>query len=116
MQGGLSATFNRFDSHADRWQLVSAWQPHFSLTPTTTRRFGEKLLARIKHQFRLWHRRDQTPAERWQRDSERAQQAVHKVARRPPCRSEAQNLAQRLAGGGNRTRKRKIPACLLITI
>jgi len=60
-----------------------------------TRRFGEKLLATIQHLFRIWHRRDQTPADRWQRDSERAKRAVLKVARRPPCRSEAQNIAQR---------------------
>lgn len=59
------------------------------------RRFGEKLLATIKHLFRLWHRRDQMPAERWQREAERAKRAVLKVARRPPCRSEAQNIAQR---------------------
>ena len=59
------------------------------------RRFGEKLLATIKRLFRIWHCRDQLPAERWQRETERAKRAVLKVARRPPCRSEAQNIAQR---------------------
>ena len=66
-----------------------------TLPDATTRRFGEKLLATIKHLFRLWHRRDQLPAERWQREAERAKRAVLQVARRPPCRSEAQNIAQR---------------------
>jgi transposase len=66
-----------------------------TLPDATTQRFGEKLLATIKHLFRLWHRRDQMPAKRWQRETEQAKQAVLKVARRPPCRSEAQNIAQR---------------------
>jgi transposase len=74
-----------------------------TLPDARTRRFGEKLLATIKHLFRsaelaagrLWHRRDQMPAERWQRETEQAQRAVLKVARRPPCRSEAENIAQR---------------------
>ncbi len=66
-----------------------------TLSSAPTRRFGEKLLATIKHLFRLWHRRDQMPAERWQRETEQAKRAILKVARRPPCRSEAENIAQR---------------------
>jgi transposase len=66
-----------------------------TLPNAPTRRFGEKLLATIKHLFRIWHRRDQMPAERWQRETDRAKRAVLKVARRPPCRSETQNIAQR---------------------
>ena len=66
-----------------------------TLPDVVTRRFGEKLLATIKHLFRTWHRRDQMPAERWKRAADRAQRGVLKVARRPPRRREAQNIAQR---------------------
>jgi transposase len=66
-----------------------------TLPDAVTRRFGEKLLAKIKHLFRTWHRRDQMPAERWRREANRAKRGVLKVARRPPRRSKAQNIAQR---------------------
>lgn len=66
-----------------------------TLPDVVTRRFGEKLLGKIKHLFRTWHRRDQMSAERWSRRADRAKRAVLKVARRPPGRSEAQNIAQR---------------------
>jgi transposase len=65
------------------------------LPDAVTRRFGEKLLTKIKHLFRTWHRRDQMPNERWKREADRARRGVLKVARRPPRRSEAQNIAQR---------------------
>jgi len=66
-----------------------------TLPDAVTRRFGEKLLGKIKHLFRTWHRRDQMPAERWSRAADRAKRAVLKVARRPPKRSEAQNIGER---------------------
>jgi len=66
-----------------------------TLPDTVTRRFGEKLLGTIKHLFRTWHRRDEMPAERWSRAAEQAKRAVLKVARRPPARSEAQNIGER---------------------
>jgi len=66
-----------------------------TLPDAVTRRFGEKLLATIKHLFRTWHRRDQMPTERWKREADRAKRGVLKVARRPPRRSEAQNIAER---------------------
>jgi transposase len=71
-----------------------------TLPDAVTRRFGEKLLGKIKHLFRTWHRRDQMPAERWSRAADRARQAVLKVARRPPRRSEAQNLGTRFRHHG----------------
>jgi hypothetical protein len=43
----------------------------------------------------LWSWGFQMPADRWQRAAQRAQRDVLKVARRPPCRSEAQNIAGR---------------------
>ena len=66
-----------------------------TLPDTVTRRFGKRLLATIKHLFRTWHRRDQMPTERWRREADRAKRGVLKVARHPPRRSEAQNIARR---------------------
>jgi len=66
-----------------------------TLPDVVTRRFGEKLLATIKHLFRTWHRRDQMPTERWRREADRAKRDVLKVVRRPPCRCEAPNIAKR---------------------
>jgi transposase len=66
-----------------------------TLPDKVTRGFGERLLTRIKTLFRVWHRRDQTPAKRWQRDAKRAKRGVLKVARRPPWRKEPQNIAER---------------------
>jgi transposase len=66
-----------------------------TLTDRVTKNFGQRLLASIKRLFRTWHVRDRTPAERWTRAAERAKREVLKVARRPPARSEAQNIAKR---------------------
>jgi transposase len=66
-----------------------------TLPDAVTRRFGEKLLAKIKHLFRTWHRRDQIPSEGWRRQADRAERSVLEVARHPPRRSEAENIAER---------------------
>ena len=66
-----------------------------TLPDAVTRRFGERLLATMKTLFRTWHRRDQMPADRWQRQADRAKRGVLKVARRPPWRKEPQNIAER---------------------
>jgi transposase len=66
-----------------------------TLSDPVTRRYGQKLLAKIKHLFRLWHRREQMPKEKWERAARRAQEAVVSRARRAPSRSEAQAIAQR---------------------
>ena len=66
-----------------------------TLVDPVTCRFGGKLLAAIKVLFRVWHRRDAEPSERWKRDAERAQKEVLTVMRRAPSRSEAQNIAER---------------------
>jgi len=71
-----------------------------TLPDAVTRRFGEKLLGKIKHLFRTWHRREQMPAERWNREADRAKRGVLKVARRPPRRSEAQNIGERFRQHG----------------
>jgi transposase len=66
-----------------------------TLSDPVTCRFGGKLLAAIKLLFRVWHRRNAEPSERWKRDAERAQKEVLQVVRRAPSRSEAQNIAER---------------------
>jgi transposase len=66
-----------------------------TLPDAMARRFGEKLLVKIKHLFRTWHRRDQMPSERWSREADRAKRGVLKVARRPPARRETQTIADR---------------------
>jgi transposase len=66
-----------------------------TLPDAVTRRFGEKLLGKIKHLFRIWHRRDQMSADRWSRAADQAKRAVLKVARRPPARSKAQDIGER---------------------
>jgi len=71
-----------------------------TLTDPVTRRYGRKLLTKIKCLFRVWHRRGQMPAEKWQRAADRAQRAVSQRARRAPQRSEAQNIAQRFRDHG----------------
>jgi transposase len=71
-----------------------------TLPDKVTRNFGERVLAKIKVLFRTWHRRDSTPRERWQREARRAREAVLKAVRRPPCRVEARNIAQRFREHG----------------
>jgi len=66
-----------------------------TLSDPVTRRYGQKLLTKIKCLFRIWHRREQMPQEKWERAAQRAAKAVLKRARRAPPRSEAQNIAQR---------------------
>jgi transposase len=66
-----------------------------TLSDRVTRRFGEKLLASIKRLFRVWHQRDEMLPDRWERAAERVKREVLKVARRPPWRNEAQNIADR---------------------
>jgi transposase len=66
-----------------------------TLPDAVTRRFGQKVLTKVKHLFRTWHRRDQLPDERWKREADQAKRGVLKAVRRPPPRSEAQNITQR---------------------
>jgi len=71
-----------------------------TLSDAVTRRFGERLLATIKVLFRTWHRRGPMPDKRWKGEAERAQKAILKVVRRPPPRSEAENIAKRFRAHG----------------
>ena len=66
-----------------------------TLSDPVTCRFGGKPLAAIELLFRVWHRRNAEPSQRWKRDAEWAQKEVLQVVRRAPSRSEAQNIAER---------------------
>jgi hypothetical protein len=66
-----------------------------TLSDRVTRRWGEKLLGPIKQLFRLWHRRPEMSAASWQRAADKVRRAVLERGRRPPPRSEAQNVAAR---------------------
>jgi transposase len=66
-----------------------------TLSDPAARRYGEKLLAEIKNLFRLWHRRSETPTEKWGHAARRAEEAVIHRARHAPQRTEAQNIAGR---------------------
>jgi hypothetical protein len=66
-----------------------------TLPDPVTKRFGEKVLDKIKILFRLWHRRESMPAARWQRAVGHARREFLKAVRRAPQRNEAQNIAQR---------------------
>jgi transposase len=72
-----------------------------TLPDRVTRYFGEKLLASIKRLFRVWHQRDEMLPVRWERAAQRVKREVLKVARRPPRRSEAQNIADRFRKHGD---------------
>jgi transposase len=71
------------------------------LPDPVTQRFGERLLDSIKVLFQVWHRRGQAPDKRWKRDAKRAEQAVLKMVRYAPQRTEAQNMAQRFREHGD---------------
>jgi transposase len=71
-----------------------------TLSDRVTCRFGERLLAKMKALFRLWHRRDKMAAAAWSRAAERARGDVHQAALRAPRRTEAQNIAARFRQHG----------------
>lgn len=72
-----------------------------TLSDAVTRRYGEKLLAKIRSLFHVWHRREEMSPEKWQRAAEHARQEVWQQARRAPQRSEGQNIARRFREHGD---------------
>lgn len=72
-----------------------------TLLDRATRGYGHRLLSKIKTLFRTWHRREQTPVERWERAAAKARREVLAVARRSPTASEAQNIAKRFREHGD---------------
>lgn len=71
-----------------------------TLSDRATRGFGERLLATMKNLFRVWHQRDIVRSDRWKQLAHRAQAEVLKVAKRPPSRREAMNIAKRFRKHG----------------
>jgi transposase len=65
-----------------------------------TRKYGERLLAALKRLFRVFHRRERTPPERFQRALERERKNVLHAARHPPWEREARNMAERFREHG----------------
>ena len=63
--------------------------------------YGNRLLSTIRALFRVWHRRGQTPASRWERAAAKVRREVLAAARRAPMRSEAQNMAKRFRAHGD---------------
>ena len=72
-----------------------------TLSDRATRGYGQRLLGKIKTLFRTWHRRPETPDERWERAAAKARRDVLSVARRAPMASEAQNMAKRFREHGD---------------
>jgi transposase len=71
-----------------------------TLSDPVTVRYGQKLLNKIKSLFRLWHRRDEMPREKWEPAMRRAADAVLHRAKRSPSRTEAQNIQGRFREHG----------------
>jgi transposase len=72
-----------------------------TLPDRATRGYGQRLLAKIKVLFRIWHRRGAMPAKPWQLAAAKTRQELLAVARREPTRKEAQNIAKRFRDHGN---------------
>lgn len=72
-----------------------------TLSDRATRGYGQRLLGKIKTLFRTWHRRPETPDDRWERAATKARRDVLSVSRRAPMASEAQNMAKRFRDHGD---------------
>jgi len=60
-----------------------------------TRKYGERLLGRLRALFRVIHRRDRMGAERFRRALERERKGIVRAARHPPWTREARTMAER---------------------
>ncbi len=60
-----------------------------------TRKYGHRLLHRLRQLFGVIHRREMMTEDRFERALERARRKLVATARRPPWTSEAQNMATR---------------------
>jgi len=60
--------------------------------------WGNKLLPWIRKLFETWHRAEQMTQAGFARAMDRIRRGFLKAVRRPPCRSEAQTLAERFRG------------------
>jgi len=71
-----------------------------TLPDRVTRNYGQRLLAQLRKLFAVIHRRDTMRPERFERALEAARRDILAVARRPPPRREAQNMARRFREHG----------------
>jgi transposase len=71
-----------------------------TLSDRATRHYGQRLLEQLRKLFALIHRRDRMTRTQFERALQRTRRAIVKVARRPPSRSEAQNMAKRFRKHG----------------
>jgi len=60
-----------------------------------TRKYGARLLGRLRRLFRMIHRRDRMRPERLERALERERRGIVRAARHPPRTREARNMAER---------------------
>jgi transposase len=100
------AAYRKFLREADVWlqfcwaHLIRDVKFLTTLNDGVTRRYGQRLLLKIKALFRVWHRRDTLDESRWCRAIQVAKQEVLAVVSRAPQRSEAKNLAKRFRDHG----------------
>jgi transposase len=66
-----------------------------------TRRYGERMLERLRRLFRVIHRRDTTRPERFQRALEAERKSIMQAATHPPWTGEARNMAERFRRHGD---------------
>jgi len=71
-----------------------------TLVDRVTRRYGEKVLKKLKALFRAWHRRETIKPRALERALHRARDGLLKAARRPPPRAEARRIAERFRAHG----------------
>ena len=66
----------------------------------STRKYGERMLEGLRKLFRVIHKRDRMPPERFQAALERERKNIMHAARHPPHTREARNVAQRFRRHG----------------
>jgi len=66
-----------------------------------TRKYGERLLDRLRAVFRLIHRREKMRPEGFRRALERERKGIVRAARHPPWTREARNMAERFRRHGH---------------
>jgi len=72
-----------------------------TLSDRVTKRYGERLLEQLRSLFRIIHRRESMKSTTFERALQRARQNILQVAKRPPPRIEAQNIADRFRQHGH---------------